>query len=104
MNAPADATTYKWELWSDVVSMSGEPDFFVGTDAEAMKYFTELHAAKIAEGCTVEDYSDEVHLYAADADWEDDELEPIAGMTCEGEPDDAFQAEAYAMFKEDQRT
>lgn len=81
-------TTHIWQVWSDVVSLEGEPDYFTGTDAEAMAYFTGLHADHIAKGCTVEDYSDEVHLYAAGVDFDDEDadIEPIAGMTCEGAP------------------
>lgn len=84
-----DTRKYQWQIWSDLISMEGQPDYFVGTEEEAEKHFADLHRPFIEAGYHLENYTDEMHIYSPDVDWDDDDadLDPVAGMTCEGDPE-----------------
>jgi hypothetical protein len=76
---------HKWSIWAD----TNDADFphgdfvFEGDDGgnAAVIALLNRHYGK----SQIEDFSDEIHVYDTDADWGDDDLEPIAGATYEGE-------------------
>jgi hypothetical protein len=92
---------YLWDLWGDAFC-----GHWVGSNEQLAAYLISLYPGK-----HIEDFSDEVHVYDSADDLDsDDDVEPIAGGTCEGPATDEQvkerdeDAECYHLYKLDQRT
>lgn len=70
-----------FEIWSETPNHPFPPKY-QGSNADIVKMFR----AHYGEKHLIEDFSDEILVYASDADYEDDS--PIAGATVEGRVDE----------------
>lgn len=80
-NALNTAKMHTWSVWADTnapTHTTGDMSFL--DNQAVINFFTAAYPNH-----TIEDFSDEIHVYAPDADWDDDDLEPVAGAQYEGE-------------------
>lgn len=76
-----------WSVWHEVLEnpVEGENmgDMTFESNEAVIAFFERMYPK-----CQIEDFDDEIHVYAADADFDDDDVEPIAGAQYEGRVSD----------------